>query len=132
MTYKFFETALGGTRFIVMIGGIVFKIPYYKCIKQGRRQNEKEWIDRKKSSYLARLYFSFPFGLLNIMERVIPLAQPLSSIESDCVKDYFRNKKLSKDELEFILEDATLENFGVKDEKIVKLDWGGYGKSVNI
>lgn len=132
MTNKFFETALGGTRFIVMIGGLVFKIPYYKCIKQGRRQNKKEWKDRKKSSHLARLYFSFPFGLLNIMERVIPLAQPLSSIESDCVKDYFRNKNLSKDELEFILEDATLENFGIKDEKIVKLDWGGYGKSVNI
>lgn len=60
------------------------------------------------------------------------MAQPLSSIESNSVKDYFRSKGLPKDELEFILEDATLENFGIKDGKIVKLDWGGYGKSVNI
>lgn len=132
MTNKFFETALGGTRFIVMIGGLVFKIPYYKCIKQGRRQNEKEWKDRKKSSHLAKLYFSLPFGLLNIMERVIPLAQPLSSQESDFVREHFRNQKLPKEELEFLLEDATLENFGLRNGKIVKLDWGGYGRSANI
>ena len=51
---------------------------------------------------------------------------------TDKIKDYFRSKHLSKKELEFLLEDATLENFGTKDGKIVKLDWGGYGKSVSI
>lgn len=130
--YKFFETALGGTRYILMVGNIVFKFPYYKCLKQGRRQNVKELQDRDKSSHLAKLYFSFPFGLCNIMERVTPLAKPLSSIESDSVKEYFKSQNLSKRELEFILEDATLENFGIKDGKIVKLDWGGYGKSAYI
>lgn len=129
---KFFETALGGTRFIVMVGGLVFKFPYYKCIEQGQKQNKNEWRDKDKSSYLAKLYVSLPFGLCNVMERVIPLAKPLSSIESDVIKNYFRHKNLPKEELEFILEDATLENFGTKDTKIVKLDWGGYGKSVSI
>lgn len=129
---KFFDTALGGTRFIVMIGNFVLKFPYYKCFEQGQRQNRKEWRDRKKSSHLAKLYFSLPFGLCNIMERVIPLAKPLSSIESDDIKNYFRKKNLPRKELEFILEDASLENFGTRDGKVVKLDWGGYGKSVSI
>lgn len=125
---KFFEVALGGTRFILIIGKIVFKLPYYKCFSQGRNQNIKEWEDRNKSTYLAKLYFSFPFGLCNIMERVTPLASPLTSIESDLIKDYFREKVKNKVELNFLLEDASLENFGTKDGQIVKLDWGGYGK----
>lgn len=129
---KFFDTALGGTRFVLMVGNLVFKFPYYKCFTQGQRQNIKEWQDRDKSTHLAKLYLSLPFGLCNVMERVVPLAKPLSSIESDKIKDYFRSKHLSKKELEFLLEDATLENFGTKDGKIVKLDWGGYGKSVSI
>ena len=129
---KFFKVALGGTRYIVMIGRLVFKFPYYKCMRQGRRQNKVEWRDRNNSSHLAKLYASLPFGLCNIMERVVPLAEPLSSQESDFVREHFRNQKLPKEELEFLLEDATLENFGLRNGKIVKLDWGGYGRSANI
>lgn len=125
---KFFDTALGGSRYVVLIGNIVCKFPYFKCIKQGRTQNKREWKDRKKSKHLAKLYFSFPFGLCNIMERVKPLAQPLSSIvEDSLVRDYFKQKAESKQELEFLLEDGSLENFGIKKGRIVKLDWGGYG-----
>lgn len=130
---NFFDVALGGSRYVLMIGNLVFKFPYKKCIKQGREQNEKEWRDRNKSNYLAKLYFSFPKGWCNVMERVTPLAQPLSSIEGgDLVKNYFRLKVKSKEELDFLLEDGSLENFGVKDKKIVKLDWGGYGHNEDL
>lgn len=125
---KFFKTSLGGTRFIIIIGNIVFKLPYYKCISQGRIQNIREWQDKDKSSHLAKLYYSFPFGLCNIMERVVPLADPLSSIESELIRDYFKKNVKDKKELNFLLEDASLENFGTKKGQIVKLDWGGYGK----
>lgn len=128
---KFFDTALGGSRYVLMIGRLVLKFPYRKCIAQGREQNEKEWRDRHKSEHLAKLYFSFPWGWCNVAERVTPLAQPLSSIEGgELIKDYFKARVKSKDELDFLLVDGNLENFGViKGRGIVKLDWGGYGHS---
>ena len=130
---KFFDTALGGSRYVLMIGGLVFKFPYCKCIAQGREQNEKEWRDHHKSEHLAKLYFSFPWGWCNVAERVTPLAQPLSSIEGgELIKDYFKARVKSKDELDFLLVDGNLENFGIKDKKIVKLDWGGYGHSEDL
>lgn len=130
---KFFEVALGGSRYVLMIGNLAFKFPYKKCINQGRKQNMQEWKDRNKSKHLAKLYYSFPFGLCNIMERVTPLAQPLSSIEGAAlVRNYFKLNVVSKEELDFLLEDSSLENFGIKDKKIVKLDWGGYGHSEDL
>ena len=62
------------------------------------------------------------------MERVTPLADPLSSIESELIRDYFKKKVKDKKELDFLLEDASLGNFGTKQGQVVKLDWGGYGK----
>lgn len=130
---KFFDTALGGSRYVLMVGGLVFKFPYRKCIEQGREQNEKEWQDRHKSEHLAKLYFSFPWGWCNVAERVTPLAQPLSSIEGgELIKNYFKVRVKSKDELDFLLVDGNLENFGVKGSGIVKLDWGGYGHSEDL
>ena len=130
---KFFKTTRGGTRFIVLIGNLVFKFPYFKCIPQGRLQNRIEWRDRNKSEHLTRLYFSFPWGWCNVAERVTPLAQPLSSIEGgELIKDYFKTRVKSKDELDFLLVDGNLENFGVKGNGIVKLDWGGYGHSEDL
>lgn len=130
---KFFKIARGGTRFIVLIGNLVFKFPYFKCIPQGRLQNKVEWRDRDKSDYLAKLYFSFPGGWCNVAERVTPLTKPLSSIAGgDLIKNYFKSRVKSKDELDFLLVDSNLENFGVKDKCIVKLDWGGYGHSEDL
>lgn len=118
-----FKTALGGTRYIILIGNIVFKFPYYKYFILGCKQNLREWKYRKRSSYLTKLYFSFPLGICNITERV----KPLENIDSEYIKNYFKLKIKNRKELSFILEDATSENFGVKDNRIVKLDWGGFG-----
>lgn len=118
-----FKTALGGTRYIILIGNIVFKFPYYKYFILGCKQNLREWKYRKRSSYLTKLYFSFPLGICNITERV----KPLENVDSEYIKNYFKLKIKNRKELSFILEDATSENFGVKDNCIVKLDWGGFG-----
>ena len=123
---KFFDTARGGTRFILMCGNLVFKFPYYKCIFKGRLQNLREWRDRNKSSHLAKLYLSIPFGLCNVMERVEPISKPFDTSQDEYIKSYFDNIIKDKLELKFILKDGSTGNFGMKNGKLVKLDWGGY------
>ena len=125
---KFFKTTRGGTRYIVLIGNLVFKFPYFKCIPQGRLQNRIEWRDRNKSEHLARLYFAFPFGLCNIMERVIPISEPFDTSKDDFIKSYFKDIIKDTNELRFILKDGSTGNFGLRNGELVKLDWGGYGK----
>ena len=125
---KFFKTTRGGTRYIILIGNLVFKFPYFKCIPQGRLQNRIEWRDRNKSKHLARLYFAFPFGLCNIMERVIPISAPFHTSKDDFIKSYFKDIIKDKNELRFILKDGSTGNFGLRNGELVKLDWGGYGK----
>lgn len=125
---KFFKTTRGGTRYIVLIGNLVFKFPYFKCIPQGRLQNRIEWRDRNKSRHLARLYFAFPFGLCNIMERVIPISEPFDTSKDDFIKSYFKDIIKDTNELRFILKDGSTGNFGLRNGELVKLDWGGYGK----
>ena len=125
---KFFKTTRGGTRYIVLIGNLVFKFPYFKCIPQGRLQNRIEWRDRNKSDHLARLYFAFPFGLCNIMERVIPISEPFDTSKDDFIKSYFKDIIKDTNELRFILKDGSTGNFGLRNGELVKLDWGGYGK----
>ena len=125
---KFFKTTRGGTRYIVLIGNLVFKFPYFKCIPQGRLQNIIEWRDRNKSKHLARLYFAFPFGLCNIMERVIPISEPFDTSKDDFIKSYFKDIIKDTNELRFILKDGSTGNFGLRNGELVKLDWGGYGK----
>ena len=125
---KFFKTTRGGTRYIVLIGNLVFKFPYFKCIPQGRLQNIIEWRDRNKSKHLARLYFAFPFGLCNIMERVTPISEPFDTSKDDFIKSYFKDIIKDKNELRFILKDGSTGNFGLRNGELVKLDWGGYGK----
>ena len=125
---KFFKTTRGGTRYIILIGNLVFKFPYFKCIPQGRLQNRIEWRDRNKSKHLARLYFAFPFGLCNIMERVIPISEPFDTSKDDFIKSYFKDIIKDKNELRFILKDGSTGNFGLRNGELVKLDWGGYGK----
>ena len=125
---KFFKTTRGGTRYIVLIGNLVFKFPYFKCIPQGRLQNRIEWRDRNKSKHLARLYFAFPFGLCNIMERVTPIAEPSDTSKDDFIKSYFKDIIKDTNELRFILKDGSTGNFGLRNGELVKLDWGGYGK----
>lgn len=125
---KFFKTTRGGTRYIVLIGNLVFKFPYFKCIPQGRLQNRIEWRDRNKSKHLARLYFAFPFGLCNIMERVIPISEPFDTSKDDFIKSYFKDIIKDTNELRFILKDGSTGNFGLRNGELVKLDWGGYGK----
>ena len=125
---KFFKTTRGGTRYIVLIGNLVFKFPYFKCIPQGRLQNRIEWRDRNKSKHLARLYFAFPFGLCNIMERVIPISDPFDTSKDDFIKSYFKDIIKDTNELRFILKDGSTGNFGLRNGELVKLDWGGYGK----
>ena len=125
---KFFKTTRGGTRYIVLIGNLVFKFPYFKCIPQGRLQNRIEWRDRNKSKHLARLYFAFPFGLCNIMERVTPISEPFDTSKDDFIKSYFKDIIKDKNELRFILKDGSTGNFGLRNGELVKLDWGGYGK----
>ena len=109
---KFFKTTRGGTRYIVLIGNLVFKFPYFKCIPQGRLQNRIEWRDRNKSKHLARLYFAFPFGLC----------------KDDFIKSHFKDIIKDTSELRFILKDGSTGNFGLRNGELVKLDWGGYGK----
>ena len=125
---KFFKTTRGGTRYIVLIGNLVFKFPYFKCIPQGRLQNRVEWQDRNKSDHLARLYFAFPFGLCNIMERVTPISEPFDTSKDDFIKSYFKDIIKDTNELRFILKDGSTGNFGLRNGELVKLDWGGYGK----
>ena len=125
---KFFKTTRGGTRYIILIGNLVFKFPYFKCIPQGRLQNRIEWRDRNKSKHLARLYFAFPFGLCNIMERVTPISEPFDTSKDDFIKYYFKDIIKDKNELRFILKDGSTGNFGLRNGQLVKLDWGGYGK----
>lgn len=125
---KFFKTTRGGTRYIILIGNLVFKFPYFKCIPQGRLQNRIEWRDRNKSKHLARLYFAFPFGLCNIMERVIPISEPFDTSKDDFIKSYFKDIIKDTNELRFILKDGSTGNFGLRNGELVKLDWGGYGK----
>lgn len=125
---KFFKTTRGGTRYIILIGNLVFKFPYFKCIPQGRLQNRIEWRDRNKSKHLARLYFAFPFGLCNIMERVTPISEPFDTSKDDFIKSYFKDIIKDKNELRFILKDGSTGNFGLRNGELVKLDWGGYGK----
>ena len=125
---KFFKTTRGGTRYIILIGNLVFKFPYFKCIPQGRLQNRIEWRDRNKSRHLARLYFAFPFGLCNIMERVIPISEPFDTSKDDFIKSYFKDIIKDTNELRFILKDGSTGNFGLRNGELVKLDWGGYGK----
>ena len=125
---KFFKTTRGGTRYIVLIGNLVFKFPYFKCVPQGRLQNRIEWRDRNKSKHLARLYFAFPFGLCNIMERVIPISEPFDTSKDDFIKSYFKDIIKDTNELRFILKDGSTGNFGLRNGELVKLDWGGYGK----
>ena len=125
---KFFKTTRGGTRYIILIGNLVFKFPYFKCIPQGRLQNRIEWRDRNKSEHLARLYFAFPFGLCNIMERVIPISEPFDTSKDDFIKSYFKDIIKDTNELRFILKDGSTGNFGLRNGELVKLDWGGYGK----
>ena len=125
---KFFKTTRGGTRYIILIGNLVFKFPYFKCIPQGRLQNRIEWRDRNKSKHLARLYFAFPFGLCNIMERVIPISEPFDTSKDDFIKSYFKDIIKDTNELRFILKDGSTGNFGLRNGELVKLDWGGDGK----
>ena len=125
---KFFKTTRGGTRYIILIGNLVFKFPYFKCIPQGRLQNRIEWRDRNKSKHLARLYFAFPFGLCNIMERVIPISEPFDTSKDDFIKSYFKDIIKDTNELRFILKDGSTGNFELRNGELVKLDWGGYGK----
>ena len=125
---KFFKTTRGGTRYIILIGNLVFKFPYFKCIPQGRLQNKIEWRDRNKSKHLARLYFAFPFGLCNIMERVTPISEPFDTSKDDFIKSYFKDIIKDTNELRFILKDGSTGNFGLRNGELVKLDWGGYGK----
>ena len=125
---KFFKTTRGGTRYIILIGNLVFKFPYFKCIPQGRLQNRIEWRDRNKSKHLARVYFAFPFGLCNIMERVIPISEPFDTSKDDFIKSYFKDIIKDTNELRFILKDGSTGNFGLRNGELVKLDWGGYGK----
>ena len=125
---KFFKTTRGGTRYIILIGNLVFKFPYFKCIPQGRLQNRIEWRDRNKRKYLARLYFAFPFGLCNIMERVTPISEPFDTSKDDFIKSYFKDIIKDTNELRFILKDGSTGNFGLRNGELVKLDWGGYGK----
>ena len=125
---KFFKTTRGGTRYIILIGNLVFKFPYFKCIPQGRLQNRIEWRDRNKSKHLARLYFAFPFGLCNIMERVTPISEPFDTSKDDFIKSYFKDIIKDINELRFILKDGSTGNFGLRNGELVKLDWGGYGK----
>ena len=125
---KFFKTTRGGTRYIILIGNLVFKFPYFKYIPQGRLQNIIEWRDRNKSKHLARLYFAFPFGLYNIMERVTPISEPFDTSKDDFIKSYFKDIIKDTNELRFILKDGSTGNFGLRNGELVKLDWGGYGK----
>ena len=125
---KFFKTTRGGTRYIVLIGNLVFKFPYFKCIPQGRLQNRIEWRDRNKSKHLACLYVAFPFGLCNIMERVTPISEPFDTSKDDFIKSYFKDIIKDTNELRFILKDGSTGNFGLRNGELVKLDWGGYGK----
>ena len=125
---NFFKTTRGGTRYIILIGNLVFKFPYFKCIPQGRLQNRIEWRDRNKSEHLARLYFAFPFGLCNIMERVIPISEPFDTSKDDFIKSYSKDIIKDTNELRFILKDGSTGNFGLRNGELVKLDWGGYGK----
>lgn len=125
---KFFKTTRGGTRYIILIGNLVFKFPYFKCIPQGRLQNIIEWRDRNKSKHLAHLYFAFPFGLCNIMERVTPISEPFDTSKDDFIKSYFKDIIKDTNELRFILKDGSTGNFGLRNGELVKLDWGGYGK----
>ncbi len=116
------NTAIGGSRFVVLIGNLVIKFPRPNTFQRGRKQNTQEWQHRNKSSHLAKLYFSFPFGMCNIMQRAILFDR---DVTKDVIRDYFKNKIRSKEELEFILEDSRTGNFGVVAHKVVKIDWGG-------
>ena len=91
-------------------------------------QNRIEWRDRNKSDHLARLYFAFPFGLCNIMERVTPISEPFDTSKDDFIKSYFKDIIKDTNELRFILKDGSTGNFGLRNGELVKLDWGGYGK----
>lgn len=120
---KWFYTTRGGSRFILIIGNFVLKIPYYRTVGEGIKQNKYEWQNRNRSKYLTKLYVSLPFGLCNIAERVTPLNKyDYSKLD---LKEYFKVKVKSEEELRFLLVDSFSRNFGRrKNGDVVKLDWG--------
>lgn len=106
-----------------MIGNLVFKFPYKNTFKDGCFQNKNEWKNRNKSSNLTKLYFSFPFGLCNIAERVTPLKK--EEYNDLFLMHYFTEKGCTENELKFLLVDGYYRNFGKrKNGDVVKLDWG--------
>lgn len=124
---NFLALTSGGTRYVLFIGNLVFKFPRLDRFTEGLEQNNIEWRDRNKSSFLAKLYFSFPLGLCNIMERIEAFPPQNFGDEGNAlIRNYYKDKVSSK-ELEFLLEDGALRNFGMKDGIMLKLDWGGYG-----
>ena len=60
------------------------------------------------------------------MERVEPISKPFDTSQDEYIKSYFENIIKDKLELKFILKDGSTGNFGMKNGKLVKLDWGGY------
>lgn len=108
----------GSSRYVILISKFAFKIPKISMFKCGMEQNIGELKNKNRSNYLAHLYFSLPFGILNIMERLEPLNVNLTNDEGwSYITDYFKSK-VSKDELEFLLSDGQCKNFGTRGEEI--------------
>lgn len=115
----------GSSRFVILWGDFAFKFPKISAFRRGIKQNKNEWKYKNSSRYLAHLYYSVPFGLCNIMERLEPLDVYFTSIEEcwDFITKHFKDK-VSDEELDFLLSDGQFENFGRRVNEIIKLDWG--------
>lgn len=115
----------GSSRTVILLGDFAFKFPRLSSFREGMRQNRNEWKHRSRSKYLAHLYYSAPFGFLNIMERLAPLGVHFLNAE-ECwgfIEKHFKDK-VDNDEFEFLLRDGQQENFGRRVNEIIKCDWG--------
>lgn len=101
----------GVTREVIIIGGLVFKIPSfrsYKLFLHGLLANmqEKEWWYHTRDKRLCPIWFYIPLGLLVIMPR-LTAAKSVNFLK-------FSGLPLDK----------KIENFGKYKGKVVLLDYG--------
>lgn len=114
----------GSSRKVLLLGKFAFKFAYGNnkfYFKQGMLANKQEtYYSKLDKERFAKVYLSFPFGLLNICQRADELTkeQFASFIFEDFSAIYFS----IYDIVEF-----KRDSFGIVNGKIVAIDYGSVG-----
>lgn len=116
----------GVTRTVFLVGKYAVKIPCvhrtYAMFIEGIRSNlaEGRFVGYEPQAPIARTLYSNRFGLLNIQERVRPVSGKnklfrIALVELSACEFFNRD---------FIMDDPKPDNFGYKQNKLVKIDYG--------